>query len=113
MSRGLGGHLHADRGLFDRARGLCEAGIFGRRVTYSDVVLVHLSTRGAAALANTLAGSEHLGIAYLAAALRRESIDFAVIDFEGSGTSPALDAAAILRSRPRIVGFSPTSKSAA
>ena len=76
------------------------------------VVLVHPSTQGGAALANTLAGSEHLGIAYLAAALSERLITHAVVDLEGNGSTPRADAQNILARRPKIVGFSPTSKSA-
>jgi radical SAM superfamily enzyme YgiQ (UPF0313 family) len=75
-----------------------------------DVALVHPTTETPAALANTLAGSEHLGLAYLAAALARAGRSVEIFDLEGS-LNPEKEILRLMDLRPAIVGFSPTSAS--
>jgi radical SAM superfamily enzyme YgiQ (UPF0313 family) len=74
-------------------------------------LLVQPDTGRASTLSATRAGSEHLGLAYLAAALAASDLDAEVLDL---ASDPTLVTALLDRAGdgPALVGFSPTSLSA-
>lgn len=76
------------------------------------ILLVQPSFNGKAALAATLATSENLGLAYLAAALEQTGHPCTLLDLEGSPMLPQEFADFVQAGRYRLVGFSPTSRSA-
>lgn len=76
------------------------------------VFLIHPSSCGKAALAATLATSEHLGLAYIAASLQRINVSTRIIDLESDFRNPEEIAYLVVKEKCRLVGFSPTSKSA-
>lgn len=78
----------------------------------SRVLLVHPGTGGRAATAATLAGSEHMGLAYLSAALENAGHDVHILDGESSDLGDDRFAKAVTSFCPAVIGLSPTSKSA-
>jgi anaerobic magnesium-protoporphyrin IX monomethyl ester cyclase len=75
------------------------------------ILLVHPSSRGRAALAATRATSEHMGLAYLSAALATASSVPTILDFENTPMNPRRFADYVSDGGFDVVGFSPTSKS--
>lgn len=74
-------------------------------------VLVHPSTGSDAPNAGSLAGSDHLGLSYLSAALTVHGIDSTIFDLQ---REPSLESdllSLVRERRPPFIGLSPTSKS--
>ena len=76
------------------------------------ILLVQPSTNSRAALAATLATSEHLGLAYLSAALRLSGRLCRILDLETKPITPQELAIQVKAEKVKLVGFSPTSLSA-
>lgn len=75
------------------------------------ILLVHPSTGSKASLAATLAPCEHLGLAYVSAALRLLNRDCRILDLESSPLTPLAMARQVKMDNIMLVGFSPTSLS--
>lgn len=83
-----------------------------RSETRVDLVLIQLGTGGVAAVGASLAGSEHLGLSYLAAAAEAGGFRAQVIDLEESMPLLAVIISTIVALDPIVIGMSPTSKTA-
>lgn len=75
------------------------------------VYLVHPSTGSEAPNASSLAGSEHLGLSYLAAALMDAGAEVRVFDLQRNPEAQVDFLTGIAAEHPPVVGLSPTSRS--
>lgn len=80
--------------------------------TNHELVLIHPGTGTVATTAGTLAGSEHLGLSYLASAAEAQGIRTRILDLQGMSAEVSSVMATIKAAQPLAIGISPTSKSA-
>jgi radical SAM superfamily enzyme YgiQ (UPF0313 family) len=77
-----------------------------------DLLLLQLSSGGEAAVGASLAGSEHLGISYLAASAAAFGLEAEIIDLEEDRRPLQTIVSVVVSLNPTVVGMSPTSKTA-